>query len=217
MVSNQATGDVTSPARVPEAPVSGMGELLQRFCSVERSRAYLCQPWTRGGYTYATNGHIAVRVPALSDVPDFKNAPDASRLWKTEPTGAFIPAPHITLPKFVERQCLVCNGAGVFKDIDGEDECEACWGSGKTPEDRSAGFACMTFAVRYLRKMWELPGLVLSPEISVGDNPYFFRFDGGEGCLMQMRGQRGKHIELKISLANSVPSASGSPEGKVEE
>lgn len=45
---------------------------LKPFCL--KGEAYgaleaLLVPWTKDGFTYATNGHILIRVPAMDDVP----------------------------------------------------------------------------------------------------------------------------------------------------
>lgn len=53
---------------------------LSHFCYTEDDRSYLKQPWSRGDFTYATNGHIMVRVPRRSDVPENDKAPDADRV-----------------------------------------------------------------------------------------------------------------------------------------
>jgi hypothetical protein len=57
---------------------------LRSFCARKSDcRYYLHQPWSRGNYTYATDGHIAVRIPRRQDVLDNKDAPGAERFFKT--------------------------------------------------------------------------------------------------------------------------------------
>lgn len=56
-------------------------DTLNLFCSCDDMRPNLQVPWTRDGYTYASDGRIAVRIPALADVPDVPTAPDAARLF----------------------------------------------------------------------------------------------------------------------------------------
>lgn len=178
---------------------------LMQFCSEERDLAYLSRPWTRGGYTFATNGHILVRVAARGDVPDSKKAPGTDRIFALQPTGPFVDAPKQKFPVFVSRPCKLCLGSGYEPDPEPgleAEECEGCWGSGKVQERRSAKLGGMTFNICYLRQVWSLPGLLLGPDVP-NDHPWFFRFDGGEGALMQMRGGHADHRDLKIDLPKS--------------
>ena len=54
---------------------------LQAFCSDRDDiRYYLQKPWSDGVYTYASNGHIIVRVARLPDVPEEPKAPNAATI-----------------------------------------------------------------------------------------------------------------------------------------
>ena len=43
---------------------------ITRFCGKYDARSHLKQPIVNGGFIYATNGHICVRVPALATDAD---------------------------------------------------------------------------------------------------------------------------------------------------
>ena len=117
---------------------------LQRFCASELDlRTYLRTPWLFGEWVYATNGHMAVRVPA-ADRPDItvtpEKAPNAAVLFERafECDGGFLPMPVVpAAPK-----CMECDGTGKVRAIkcpDCEDgdfrrgsytyECQNCLGS----------------------------------------------------------------------------------------
>ena len=56
---------------------------LKKFCyqmGSGRVKEQLGQPWSRGGFTYASNFHIIVRVPRVKDVPGNRKAPKAEGL-----------------------------------------------------------------------------------------------------------------------------------------
>jgi len=64
---------------------------LKKYCSKDETRPYLHEPFSRGEWTYATNGHIAVRVPKLADVPEPQKVVDIVRGYGTafQDVGAF--------------------------------------------------------------------------------------------------------------------------------
>jgi hypothetical protein len=51
---------------------------LNLFCDPERRN--LSVPFSLNGHTYASNGHIIVRVPRRPDIPENKEAPNAEKL-----------------------------------------------------------------------------------------------------------------------------------------
>lgn len=83
---------------------------LKQFCSDSADlRFNMEKPWSRGDFTYATNGHIIVRVPRLPDVPENANAPDAVQLMnKTAPAKGWMPVPAATMPPDIP--CKWCDG-----------------------------------------------------------------------------------------------------------
>lgn len=103
---------------------------LKRFCGdKDEIRWYLREPWTRDGYSWATNGHIAVRVPAIDGLQDCEKAPDVAALFaKTEPAKDWVPVPVVSMPP--PGVCRWCQGDG--KDTwDRRYKCEECNGTGE--------------------------------------------------------------------------------------
>lgn len=107
---------------------------LWQFCMVAetamRSRYDLSEPFSRGQYTYATNGHIIVRVPRIAE--------DAEAHWPKIETvtdaishAALAPLPRVAVPEPIE--CPTCRGFGVVRPhILFGGQCEGCkrctWG-----------------------------------------------------------------------------------------
>lgn len=106
---------------------------LQQFCADSGDVRYnIIHPWSDGEYTYATNGHIIVRVGRLPDVEENTKAPDAATLFnKTAPPGAWLPVPVAAMPPSFE--CKECHGTGIFEyAFEGKEEVEDCEWCGKT-------------------------------------------------------------------------------------
>ena len=49
--------------------------VLSKFASENQTRTGISRPWSRGKFTYATDGHILVRVPMIPGVEDNDAAP----------------------------------------------------------------------------------------------------------------------------------------------
>ena len=68
---------------------------LQQFCSVgdEYNRYRIHRPFSRGAWSWATNGHILVRVARRADIPEDQDAPNAEAVWpKIEPGAWRVPS-----------------------------------------------------------------------------------------------------------------------------
>ena len=190
-----------------------MIELLNRFTANSSDpREYMRAPFTRGDWTYATNGHIAVRVQKIEHVKmlDGKLLVDIEELFSSSRSDDFVDMP--SLPQ--AEECPECNGSGVaYKcpqcDGDGEFEhgshtycCKECVGTGQVQDGYGEEEVCEAcsgtgmaryqpikvgaryFDLVYLRLISELPGVKFSPGGTSGRG--YFVFDGGEGILMPM-------------------------------
>ena len=122
---------------------------LQKFCSKDSIRININKPFSEGIYTYATNGHIIVRVPRIEGVGEQETS-DKFNPVKPEPLFASIPDyPYFTIPDIPEPsfdECSKCAGTGKVKvcpECDGDGEvhfstrynnydcdCETCGGDG---------------------------------------------------------------------------------------
>jgi hypothetical protein len=157
---------------------------LDLFCDPTRREPGLdlSVPFSLNGHTYATNGHVAVRVPRRPDIPENKEAPKIERLpWD------FSRVKFGSLPERgpLPDECWACGGTGQEHSCpDCRCKCNTCDGSGKhQPFVRRIGK--VAFNGRYIEWLRALPGLEIGkPRRS---RPLPFRFEGGEGLLMPRR------------------------------
>lgn len=164
---------------------------LNSFCSTDPERPYLHKPWSVGKFSYATNGHIAIKVPRRDDVPENDKAPDLQgTLDKIDWSQPFAPAPAFDVPLGWMTECTRCDGRGTEHDCpDCACGCVKCRGTGQVSDDenQTIGMDGVALALRYARIIFALPGLMLPVEVKPTD-PVPFKCDGGEGAWMPMRG-----------------------------
>lgn len=169
---------------------------LKPFCSTDPFRPYLMQPWSRGGYTYATNGHILVRVALRDDVPDNSKAPDAETVIAACGKHDMRSLPKYMLPKEKLTPCEKCSGTGNRHPCPECTcgSCDSCDGNGVEFDDTSVAVGQASVAARYLRLLSRLPNIQV-PHWPQAGGPMPFTFDGGTGVLMTMTRQYTNHIE----------------------
>ncbi|MFA5348374.1 MAG: hypothetical protein WC294_09570 [Methanoregula sp.] len=140
----------------------------------------LSKPWSRGGYTFATDGRIAIRVPEIESVPDNPNAPDVMKIWPKEP-GEYIALPE-NIPPVTVDPCPWCC------DYEKDAVCEECNGTGFIEKAEFVRVGPTLYSNIYLNMIKDLPSLKFgSRVVKKGDRrptPAIFKFDGGEGLLM---------------------------------
>ena len=121
---------------------------LQRFCSNDGERTVkIDMPFSAGEHTYATNGHVAIRVARIADVAR-EDGPDIGRIFKDRPPVTNLqPLPTFDLPnrpncdrctgKGATIDCTDCSGAGtsVCDECGHESDCENCNADGAFPCD----------------------------------------------------------------------------------
>lgn len=172
---------------------------LSKFCGNDMTREYLSKPFSVGQFTYATNGHVMLRVPRRPDAAeqtiDAKwDAPFAA-LDKT----TFSPL-ALDLPKArAEMECSACEGEGREHECsDCEHECPDCHGTGKEDGERRVTTTVRghTYQLRYVRMMLSLPGVEVA-DATEAVKPLIFRFDGGIGAVMPTRGKMDEHMETE--------------------
>jgi hypothetical protein len=168
-------------------------EDLQKFCSVEAAHLdrYIGVPFSRGQYTYATDGHLLIRVSRLADVPERKESPDAEKIWPKKNYDYFA-IPDLPEPTF--RPCSICKGTGEFMYVDEDDDgnksseigtCYECDGDKTFPAIIPVKIGCSHFSNHFLAAIKDLPGIQIAPTGEL--DPALLKFDGGEGLLMPMK------------------------------
>lgn len=165
---------------------------LQKFCGREHERAYLQKPWSRGEWTYATNGKLMVRIPRRPDVPaaDEQNpaAEKAEQLFVESNPWECSPAPKIKLPEPSDDECEECDGRGTAHDCPTcQCPCSFCIGGQRRPyHGVYVSIGEVDFKADDIALIVDLPALYLSNSLS-REHPMAFRFNGGEGLLMPMK------------------------------
>jgi hypothetical protein len=126
---------------------------LNQFCSNDVTRVGMDKPFSQGDYTYATNGHVIIRIARNNDIPENQKAPKMTALdadFNKSITEWFgIP----DIGEISETVCKECNGLGVtficfecegggevcpqtdFNDYD-EQMCMSCDGTGTLSKDK---------------------------------------------------------------------------------
>lgn len=105
---------------------------LNKFCSTDKSRTYLTVPWEMNGFKYATDGHLAIRVPrGLGSTPGITD--NAKKYLSGVPgmiDAAKLDVKHwIKLLKLPELPpCKKCNGT---TEAPKSSECPECEGMGE--------------------------------------------------------------------------------------
>lgn len=158
--------------------------VLRSFCaSPEMERFGIEQPWSAGERTYATNGHIMIRVPRLGAVPERDDAPkNVVRIFSEAKENAsiyFAVEPVENPGKVID--CDFCHGRGTYYRA----PCPECSGSGEERVPSPVKMGEASFAGFYINKIAALPNCRLSA--TRAEKVAHFLFDGGEGALMPMR------------------------------
>jgi len=135
---------------------------LQTFCSTDPGRANLAVPWTRGDYTWATNGKILVRVPAIDGVENCPAAPDAALIFEKNGRDCeWQSVPTVAMPL---DDCHSCDGSGFHECSCGDGNshpCGYCNGTGKRLDrEVQTAIGDARFAHCYLAL---IPGWEISP------------------------------------------------------
>lgn len=101
---------------------------LMRFTYADRD--LLAKPWSRGPYSYATNGHVAVRIARRDEIDELPVAPDVQGLMdRNVLIGPLVEIdPALALPSpagSTVEPCETCAGVGYTA------KCHECRGKGE--------------------------------------------------------------------------------------
>lgn len=109
-------------------------ELLMNFCSKDQSRSPLCNPFNVGCYTYATDGHIAIRIPRMPVFSSNEPVENIEKVWfkGTARDSDYIPVPNVPKERIYES-CPSCRGSGRVR------QCPDCEGEGVITFESNTG------------------------------------------------------------------------------
>ncbi len=148
--------------------------VLSDFCGdADSFKYYLAHPFSDGDYTYATNGHILVRVTRLQHMDEAHEIMrgKCAKLFAEHAGGELVPMP--VLP---EPQLLACGEC--------EHGCAYCV-NGWYEKPQWIELGDSGYQLHYLRKIAALPNARIKTNGEV--DPAYFTFDGGDGLLMPCR------------------------------
>lgn len=169
-----------------EAPVV---DLLQ-FCGSRGARhAFVWAPWSAGEWTYATNGHLAVRVPRRADVAELSDNP-AARLdeWLAAVRDVeLVPLPELSKPPPKQTRCIHCSGSGVAHQCpDCTCDCDTCGGTGLVTAEWTVTWCGVHLDGHHWLQIAALPEARIATAVA-GAGHVAFAFAGdGRGILMPM-------------------------------
>ena len=170
---------------------------LLPFCGKDSYGPYIATPFTRHGFTWATNGHIAVRVPLRPDVDERDDAPHIEKVWSDakSPLKEVIP---FKLPERMMADCDICDGRGHMHECpDCSCKCEECHGSGMVEIINSVSVGKVFIQSRYAALMMSLPALRVEMAADKCDRVHF-DFEGGCGLVIIFRYSLGIPIVADI-------------------
>src|SRR3972149_1588734 len=151
---------------------------IKQFCgSIDTKRHNIHLPWSREEYSYATNGHVIIRIPRHPEINENPDAPDAAKLFSnTLPPGEYIDIPQ--LPEPILSNCSVCRGTGRIAGEPNWIECKEC-DNGKIAELQKITIQGVIFEVifnvEYLRKISKLPNAKIAV-VNNTEKPSWFKF-----------------------------------------
>lgn len=134
----------------------------QKLCAfTDPDNPKICAPFSFGGYSYATNGHILVRVLRLADVPEWDALNEKMTVLFDAVDLPAVNAALVEIPDFDQpapEVCIICKGVGKVSncpECDGEGEvtldndyhsyeceCLTCFGEGKVFGNDAICYAC---------------------------------------------------------------------------
>ena len=182
---------------------------LSQFCGDDRS--FFTRPFSVGGYTYATNGHVLVRVPSIESIEPPENAPENFEAKINEILAGIEDATYFELPideippKPDDVDCWACDGRGHKHNCPNcQCACEQCLGKGHVAPNDIILINRRPFNGHYTRMIASLPKprMAIPPRTKRGHDsaPAFFRFGDVEfGAVMGLAGHGpGKHPHIKL-------------------
>lgn len=154
-------------------------KFLKAFCSTDELRMTLWEPFTQEGWSYATDGAIIVRIPAIPEITEKCSYNCGALNWSE--------AERVTpLPTLPERGWLPCPEMEEFGMTTCRKTCQECLGTGRVPTKQRITIGERDFNSEYLRLMKMFLRNVKTNLPTAGEKMLRFTFEGGEGLLMAL-------------------------------
>lgn len=162
---------------------------LLAFVGTDPAHPLVTAPWSAGEFTFATNGHVMIRVPRVDGIEPNSEAPDLSRVLAACSFERLRPVPYRRLPplRFTHREF----------EIEGDDSVTSV-----TDLDPISGdINGIPFALRYIHLLFSLPGLRIGAQPDRGGPLPFDANAGVIGALMPLQHPLAKHYPRLIEVA----------------
>lgn len=158
---------------------------LKKFCLASDSR--LAEPMSDDDFTYATDGHIIIRVPRIKNINKWSSLFE-DLVFEPKHEGKWIKMPEYKYPpRILCPTCPACHGAGSIAGRKDGLICERCKGEGEIYESflPSVIIHDTKLNIILLDKIKDLKNIQLFfPE---KENIVCFKFNGGDGILMKKK------------------------------
>ena len=153
-------------------------------------RPSLENPWSEGGFTFATNGRLIVAVERREDVPSREDAPKQVRhclKWPivSNPKMYRLKWQHPEIPDRVP--CNVCKGTAtvICGECESEIKCGDCH-DGMVRNSVLFQVGYQYFNGVYLSKVMALPDVRFAVNYGAKGDAIYFQFSGGDGLLLPL-------------------------------
>lgn len=162
---------------------------LKLFSGPSDGLRYDLTPFSRGDFTFATDGHVLVRIPRVAEVQERVTAPKIPEQWFDQSeVKEWLPIPELPSPS-EPADCPTCHG-GDEPPHDCPEcacKCDDCDGTGKEiPKPVGVIVGTRKLSETILTRMKTLPGPVFLQSDGDKHSQCKFKFEGGLGCLMPM-------------------------------
>jgi hypothetical protein len=176
----------------------GMSEIdLQQFCSTDPFRPYLHKPFSFGAFTYATSGHIIVRVARRKEAKEGQQLTEEAceKVLMRDAALIFKSLPDFKWPSDKSDEiCEACEGRGTEHDCPTcHCPCPDCNGTGFALPQYTISVCGVPFNGRYIKQISALPGFQIA-ETFPKEGPAPFHFDGGIGAIMPVHDEGMKYL-----------------------
>jgi len=153
---------------------------LQPFCSTWQSRPQIKRPFSRDGYTYATDGRVIVRVARRKRYKENPDAPDVSVCGTFAYRGITKKLPR-PIPKTQKAICDSCGNDRRYRV-----SCDNCNGTGRVHKYVYVRVGSRFIDAKYLHLLAKLPNIRIQ-QAGHTNSPAYFSFDGGCGYIMPLQ------------------------------
>jgi hypothetical protein len=171
-------------ARRIEMHVNELPQIFRDCVAKEDGRYSISKPFIAGGYIYATDGRICVRMPVPPDGIDGLDAstknPDPSTVgWEGPFHADASPVPELTPDE--TKDCVCCGGQGIHRC---EVECADCDGTGEITEINATPVGICLLGNNYLRILAANEAAIYMRKDGKRERVVRFAGDGWDGLLM---------------------------------